>query len=94
MVRAALQGKSERYDAVLMDIRMPRLDGLAAARLVRADEARAGAEPMRMIALTANAFDEDRKAAFEAGLDDFLTKPVDLEAIASAIMSGREANGN
>jgi signal transduction histidine kinase/DNA-binding response OmpR family regulator len=94
LVRAALQGKCERYDAILMDIRMPRLDGLAAARLVRADEARAGAEPMRMIALTANAFDEDRKAAFEAGLDDFLTKPVDLEAIAGAIMSGHQTLGN
>ncbi len=94
MVRAALQGQCERYDAVLMDIRMPRLDGLAAARLVRADETRAGAEPMRMIALTANAFDEDRKAAIEAGLDDFLTKPVDLQAIASAIMTGDQALGN
>lgn len=91
MARAAIRGQIEPFDAVLMDIRMPRLDGLAAARLVRADEARAGAAPMHMIALTANAFEEDRKAALEAGLDDFLTKPVDLEAITSAIVAKSRA---
>ncbi len=91
LARAAIRGRIEPFDAVLMDIRMPRLDGLAAARLVRAEEARAGSEPMHMIALTANAFEEDRKAALEAGLDDFLTKPVDLEAITSAIASKRQA---
>ena len=92
LARAAIRQETEPFDAVLMDIRMPRLDGLAAARLIRADEARAGAEPMRMIALTANAFDEDKKAALEAGLDDFLTKPVDLEAIAKAIVADRRVS--
>ncbi|WP_294535558.1 ATP-binding protein [uncultured Rhodoblastus sp.] len=82
----SIQGKAARFDAVLMDIRMPKLDGLEAARLVRAAEAVAGAPPMRMIALTANAFDEDRQAAFGAGLDDFLTKPIDLEAMVHAIV--------
>jgi signal transduction histidine kinase/DNA-binding response OmpR family regulator len=82
----AIQGKSERFDAVLMDIRMPKLDGLEAARRVRAAEAGAGAAPMRIIALTANAFEEDRQAAIGAGLDDFLTKPVDLEAMVRAIV--------
>jgi signal transduction histidine kinase/CheY-like chemotaxis protein len=82
----AIGGQSARFDAVLMDIRMPRLDGLAAARLVRAVEAREGTPPMRMIAMTANAFDEDRQAALDAGLDHFLTKPVDLDAIVDAIL--------
>ncbi len=85
MARAATSENHAPFDAVLMDIHMPRLDGLAAARLMRAEEAEAGRAPLRMIALTANAFDEDRIAAQQAGMDDFLTKPVDLENIAKAI---------
>jgi CheY-like chemotaxis protein len=88
--RSAISGEGNRFDAILMDIRMPRLDGLAAARLVRAAESRAGTPPMRMIALTANAFDEDRQAALDAGLDDFLTKPIDLDAVAEAIFPTRQ----
>ena len=87
--RSAISGEGNRFDAILMDIRMPRLDGLAAARLVRAAEAKAGTPPIRMIALTANAFDEDRQAALDAGLDDFLTKPIDLAAVAEAIFPTR-----
>jgi signal transduction histidine kinase/CheY-like chemotaxis protein len=90
--QGAISGEEKRFDAVLMDIRMPRLDGLAAAQLVRAAEAKAGAPRTRMIALTANAFDEDRRAALDAGLDDFLTKPVDLDAVAEAISSPRRAD--
>jgi CheY-like chemotaxis protein len=90
--QGAISGEEKRFDAVLLDIRMPRLDGLAAAQLVRAAEAKAGAPRTRMIALTANAFDEDRRAALDAGLDDFLTKPVDLDAVAEAISSPRRAD--
>jgi CheY-like chemotaxis protein len=86
MACATIDPDAERFDAVLMDIRMPRLDGLAAARMVRAAEAKAGVKPTRMIALTANAFDEDKEAAFAAGLDFFLTKPVNLADLAGAIM--------
>ena len=82
----AIGGQSRRFDAVLMDIRMPRLDGLAAARLVRAAESREGTQPMRMVAMTANAFEEDRQAALDAGMDRFLTKPVDLDALVDAIV--------
>lgn len=85
LVCEAIGNGAQGYDAVLMDVRMPRLDGLGAARMVRAAEAKAGAKPMRMIALTANAFDEDKEAALAAGLDIFLTKPVDLVALAAAI---------
>jgi signal transduction histidine kinase/DNA-binding response OmpR family regulator len=87
--RSAIFCGGNRFDAILMDIRMPRLDGLAAARLVRAAEAKAGTPPIRMIALTANAFDEDRQAALDAGLDDFLTKPIDLDVVAEAIFPTR-----
>ena len=63
-----------RYDLVLMDLGMPGLGGLEAARAVRA----LGGRQPRIVALTANAFESDRKACEEAGMDGFLTKPVNL----------------
>ena len=71
--------------AGLMDVRMPGLDGLSAARQIRAAEQKAGTGRLRMVALTANASDQDRLAAQEAGMDGFLTKPVDLGELARAI---------
>ena len=68
-------------DVVLMDIRMPGLDGLEVSRFIRVEEARAGLAPTRIVAVTANAFAEDRQACRAAGIDDFVTKPVDLEAL-------------
>jgi signal transduction histidine kinase/CheY-like chemotaxis protein len=73
------------FDAVLMDIRMPRLDGFSAARQIRAVEKKPASDRIRMIALTANAAEEDRLAAEAAGMDGFLTKPVDLNELARAI---------
>lgn len=85
LARAALRGDSRSYDAILMDIRMPNLDGLEATRLIRAEEKALGATPMRILAVTANVFEEDRSAARHAGVDDFLTKPIDLAALADAL---------
>jgi signal transduction histidine kinase/CheY-like chemotaxis protein len=73
------------FDAALMDIRMPGLDGLSAAREIRAAEERTGAARLRIIALTANASEEDRIAAQAAGMDGFLTKPVNLAELAEAV---------
>jgi CheY-like chemotaxis protein len=73
------------FDAVLMDIRMPRLDGFSAARQIRAAEQKPASNRLRMIALTANAAEEDRLAAEAAGMDGFLTKPVDLNELARAV---------
>ena len=67
------------YDAVLMDIQMPRADGYQAARDIRALEGRRGRIPI--IAMTANAFDEDRQKAFDAGMDGYISKPIRLEAV-------------
>ena len=68
------------YDLVLMDVRMPRLDGLEATRIFRA---RGGVIPI--IALTANAFEEDRRRCLEAGMDDFLSKPLDPGSLRAAV---------
>ena len=70
-----------RYDLVLMDLQMPGIDGLEAARRIRAAEAQASDSPTRMIALTANAQTEDRQTIFNAGLDGLLLKPLDRERL-------------
>ena len=64
------------YDAILMDVRMPEMDGLEATRTIRALE-RADAKTIPVIALTANAFDEDVQRSLQAGMNAHLSKPVD-----------------
>jgi CheY-like chemotaxis protein len=69
------------HDLVLMDVRMPRLGGMEAARTIRA---RGFAGPV--VALTANAFEDDRRACLEAGMNDFLVKPLSPEALRRALL--------
>ncbi len=69
------------YDLVLMDVQMPGVDGLEAARRIRAAEAEKDAPRTRMLALTANAQAEDREACLAAGMDGLLTKPLDRERL-------------
>ena len=69
---AALQ--KENYDVVLMDVHMPEMDGLEATRHIRRERKR-GRRPY-IIALTAAALPEDEEKCMEAGMDDFITKPV------------------
>lgn len=72
------------YDLILLDIRMPRLDGFEAAERIRAGEGPSAQAPI--VALTADAGEEERARALQAGMDDFLTKPLDaarLIAVAS-----------
>jgi len=73
------------YDLVLMDVRMPEMDGLEAARQIRAAEALADNARTYMLALTANAQTDDREAVLSAGLDGLLIKPLDRERLREAL---------
>jgi len=90
IVSRTLRGDRSRFDIILMDIRMPGLDGIDASRWIRRLENEAGVTPTRIVALTANAFEEDRRAALEAGIDYFLTKTIDTGQVASAILPQRQ----
>jgi PAS domain S-box-containing protein len=72
------------YELVLMDMRMPEMDGLEATRTIRTSERERGGHIV-IIALTANALAEDREACIEAGMDDFLAKPLQLDALRAAL---------
>lgn len=72
------------YDLILMDIRMPVMDGYEAARTIRSLKDPKQAD-IPIIAMTANAFEEDRRAAFEAGMNGHISKPVDVENLLRVI---------
>jgi signal transduction histidine kinase/ActR/RegA family two-component response regulator len=82
-IEAIALAMTGRFDVVLMDIQMPNLDGLAAARRIRALEGEVALVPI--IALTANAMVEDREAYIEAGMDDHVAKPVEPRDLAAAL---------
>lgn len=70
--------KSQTFDLVFMDMQMPVLDGLSATKEIRAYEQAMGLAPLPIVAMTANVLDTDREACLEAGMNDFLIKPVSL----------------
>jgi PAS domain S-box-containing protein len=73
------------FERVLMDLHMPGMDGLEAARQIRAIEARERSIPTPIIALTASASNEDREACFAAGMDGFIVKPLDRDRLKAAL---------
>ena len=73
------------YDLVLMDIQMPKLDGIETAKRIRASEIGKPGQRTPILALTANTLVEDRYACFEAGMDGFLIKPLDRDKLADAL---------
>ena len=78
--------KARTFDIIFMDIQMPVMDGLEAARRLRAQEAEDGAGPTPIIAMTAHAMREDRERSRDAGMDDHITKPIDPDMLARILI--------
>jgi CheY-like chemotaxis protein len=89
---AAARGREPRFDLILMDIKMPGLDGRQAVREIREIERETGAARAGIVALTANATAEDRRSALAAGVDEYLVKPFDPPQLAEAIERALAAN--
>jgi CheY-like chemotaxis protein len=81
-VRAVAQ---DSFDVVLMDLQMPQMDGFEATAAIRAAEAGTGRH-LRIVALTAHAMKDDHDKCLKAGMDDYLTKPIDSARLRSALM--------
>ena len=78
------------YDVILMDVRMPEMDGIEATRHIRAQ---AGIRQPRIVAMTASAFAEDRDECRAAGMDDYVAKPVRREELVAALERCAAGNG-
>jgi signal transduction histidine kinase/CheY-like chemotaxis protein len=77
--------RAQRYDAVLMDCQMPVLDGYSATRRWREHETTAGLHRLPIIAMTANAMAGDRQRCLDAGMDDYLSKPIARDELAACL---------
>jgi len=80
-VKAVAAFDRNRYGLILMDMQMPQMDGVEATRRIRASEARKGAARTPIVALTANALTAQMELCLEAGMDDYLTKPLDIDRL-------------
>jgi CheY-like chemotaxis protein len=82
--RALALLSQQEFDLIAMDMQMPVMDGIEATRILRRQEL-GTLRHMPIIAITANAFDEDRRKCFEAGMDGYVIKPVTPQAIRDEI---------
>ena len=73
-----MSGASQRYDLILMDVLIPVMDGLKVTQTIRQFP---NGHSIPIIAMTANAFEDDRQACIAAGMDDFAAKPIDPDAL-------------
>jgi PAS domain S-box-containing protein len=81
--KALILAQQNRYDLILMDVQMPNLNGLDATRAIRTDSANTNTP---ILAMTANAFDEDRQVCLDAGMNDHIAKPIKPELLYEAML--------
>lgn len=90
-VRAFEKSEPGHFDAILMDVQMPKMNGYEATKAIRA-----GNHPMAsdipIIAMTANAFEEDRTKSFEAGMNEHVAKPIDMKRLKEVIINVKAKN--
>lgn len=82
---AVARWREGNFDLILMDLQMPKVDGVTAAKTIRRLEKESGRESTCIIALTAHARPEIEEECFEAGMDTFITKPVNSRVLYAAI---------
>ena len=80
--------KYKKFDLIFMDMQMPRMDGLEATK--KLCEQLNGKDTPRIVAMTANAFPEDKKLCFEAGMDEFISKPINFKEVANVLIQTYE----
>lgn len=81
-----LRSDQGRYDVILMDVRMPKIDGMQATKIIR-NSSHERAKSIPIIAMTADAFDEDMKRTMQAGMNAHLTKPIDIKMLIKTLVS-------
>ena len=81
-----LRSVKGEYDIILMDVRMPKLDGMQATKIIR-NSSHEEAKDIPIVAMTADAFDEDIKRTMQAGMNEHLTKPIDIKVLISTFIS-------
>ena len=84
-VQALCSSAPGRFDVVLMDIMMPRMNGLEAARRIRGTPDRPDLKTLPILAMSANAFEDDVKKSLESGMNDHLSKPIEMDKLAAAL---------
>ena len=89
-LQAVKMAENQRYDLILMDVQMPHMDGLEATRQIRRLP---DYENVPILAMTANAFDSDREACLQAGMNDHVAKPVDPEKLFEALVRWLDLSG-
>ncbi len=82
-----LKSQATPYDVILMDVQMPEMDGFQATRLIRQGEAGSHHQSTYIIAMTANAMKGDKEKCLEAGMDEYIAKPINLEALKNKLLT-------
>ena len=88
--QAVAKARQQKYDMVLMDVQMPVMDGLQATQAIRALP---GWGDIPILAMTANAFEDDKQACLAAGMNDFVAKPVDPDLLFVVMLRWLEKSG-
>lgn len=78
--------KNGAYDVILMDIQMPILDGIEATVAIREFEKENGLDGIKIVAITANALNEDRARCIDCGMDEYITKPIQTDELKNALI--------